>query len=86
MIIGYARVSTKEQCLDLQTQSLKDAGSQDAGISGSVANRPELEKAFKALDPGAISRECRFRHSAIDCFRPRRRSDRSWRVSSLSAA
>src|SRR5690606_38142185 len=56
MLIGYARVSTDEQNLELQLDALKRAGCrkiyQDAGVSGTVALRPGLEKAFAALRTG----------------------------------
>lgn len=54
--IGYARVSTDEQNLDLQIQALKSAGCDviytDSGISGSVRKRPGLTKALKSLRKG----------------------------------
>ena len=45
MLIGYARVSTLEQCLDLQTDGLKRAGCEKlffplAGWPGGRDNRP----------------------------------------------
>lgn len=53
--IGYARVSTAEQRLDLQLDALRAAGCDpiyaDHGIS-SIRRRPELEKALAALCPG----------------------------------
>lgn len=56
MLIGYARVSTDEQNLELQLEALKRAGCgkifQDAGISGTVAWRPGLNRAFAALGKG----------------------------------
>ncbi|WP_454011359.1 recombinase family protein [Aquamicrobium terrae] len=56
MLIGYARVSTDEQNLELQLEALKSAGCgkiyQDAGVSGTVAIRPGLKKAFAALREG----------------------------------
>lgn len=56
MLIGYARVSTDEQNLELQLDALKCAGCRkiyrDAGVSGTVALRPGLEKAFAALRTG----------------------------------
>ncbi|WP_313352860.1 recombinase family protein [Paracoccus sp. (in: a-proteobacteria)] len=56
MIIGYARVSTDDQRLDLQLSALKEAGCdrtfQDHGATGSNMDRPGLEAAIKALRPG----------------------------------
>ncbi|MBR8067861.1 recombinase family protein [Burkholderia ambifaria] len=56
MIIGYARVSTEEQNLDLQINALNRAGCveifSDQGISGSVFSRPGLEAALAKLSPG----------------------------------
>jgi DNA invertase Pin-like site-specific DNA recombinase len=56
MIIGYARVSTDDQNLDLQRDALKAAGCdivfEDAGISGSVERRPGLDKAMAAINEG----------------------------------
>lgn len=56
MLIGYARVSTEEQNLDLQLAALNSAGCdkvfQDVGISGKTAKRAGLEKASAALKPG----------------------------------
>ncbi len=56
MKIGYARVSTDEQNLDLQRDALKRAGCkrifQDQGISGIARQRPGLDEALAALKPG----------------------------------
>lgn len=58
MKIGYARVSTKEQNLDLQIDSLKKVGCKqiykDFGVSGSKANRPNLDKMLENLRPNDI--------------------------------
>lgn len=53
--IGYARVSTLEQNLDLQKNALTEAGCNTIyaeTVSGSSAQRPELEQCLKALRPG----------------------------------
>lgn len=56
--IGYARVSTQEQTLNLQRDALHVAGCQmifdDQGVSGAKANRPGLDAAFAALQPGDV--------------------------------
>lgn len=57
MEIGYARVSTGDQNLDLQTQALTAAG---AGriftdrVSGSATSRPGLDKALGTLTAGDV--------------------------------
>ena len=54
-LIGYARVSTEDQSLELQTQALKKAGClniYEEKISGAKRNRPELDMAIKDLRPG----------------------------------
>jgi DNA invertase Pin-like site-specific DNA recombinase len=54
--IGYARVSTADQTVNLQRDALKEAGCakifEDRGLSGSVASRPGLGRALAALCPG----------------------------------
>lgn len=55
MKIGYARVSTADQNLNLQTDALKEAGCQRIikdEISGSVADRPGLHELLLVLRPG----------------------------------
>ena len=58
MLIGYARVSTKEQNLDLQLDALRAAGCErtfhDKGVSGTTKTRPGLDRALKALRPGDV--------------------------------
>jgi DNA invertase Pin-like site-specific DNA recombinase len=56
MKVGYARVSTQEQNLDLQLKALKDCGKvfRDKGISGTQNNRPQLERALKHLKSGDV--------------------------------
>ena len=53
MKIGYARVSTSDQNLDLQMDALEAAGCKkiysDHGVSGAKAERPELDKALDQI-------------------------------------
>ena len=52
MLIGYARVSTQDQNLDLQREALTKAGCQklfEDIVSGTRADRPGLAKAMKML-------------------------------------
>ena len=56
-LVGYGRVSTGEQDLQLQLDALKTAGCSDVDIytdkaSGSRANRPGLDNCLAALQPG----------------------------------
>lgn len=55
MLIGYARVSTQDQNIDLQIEALTKAGCHkifDDKISGSRATRPGLAKALEMLREG----------------------------------
>jgi DNA invertase Pin-like site-specific DNA recombinase len=56
MIVGYARVSTEEQRLDLQLQALKTIGCnriyEDHGCSGYAFRRDGLDAALASLKPG----------------------------------
>jgi DNA invertase Pin-like site-specific DNA recombinase len=55
MLIGYARVSTQDQNLDLQIEALTKAGCKrvfDDKISGSRADRPGLAKVLEMLREG----------------------------------
>lgn len=56
MKIGYARVSTEEQKMDLQMEALKRAGCErvyeDHGISGKTFQRVGLDAALDALKEG----------------------------------
>lgn len=54
-LIGYARVSTQDQSLSLQTDALKKAGCfiiREEKLSGAKKDRPELDMAIKDLRPG----------------------------------
>jgi DNA invertase Pin-like site-specific DNA recombinase len=55
--IGYARVSTKDQTLDLQVDALKKAGCVKVlteVMSGAAAERPVLQKLMEQLRPGDV--------------------------------
>ena len=55
MLIGYARVSTQDQNLELQTEALQKAGCKkifEDRISGSRAERPGLAQARESLRAG----------------------------------
>lgn len=55
MLIGYARVSTFEQTLDLQQDALKKVGCEQIftdTVSGSIADRPGLHDALLYLREG----------------------------------
>ena len=58
MKIGYARVSTQEQNLDLQLKALEQAGCnkvfKDHAVSGTQRDRPQLKKALAALGDGDV--------------------------------
>jgi len=54
-LIGYARVSTEDQSLELQTRALDEAGClniYEEKLSGAKKSRPELDLAIKDLRPG----------------------------------
>jgi DNA invertase Pin-like site-specific DNA recombinase len=55
MRIGYARVSTDDQTLDLQRDALKRAKCRqiyEERASGKTTSRPELEACLKSLRKG----------------------------------
>lgn len=57
MNIGYARVSTKDQNLDLQIEALKKAGCEkiyQEKISGATKERPELNNLLEHLREGDV--------------------------------
>lgn len=55
-IIGYARVSSAEQCIDLQRTALDKAGAErifeDDGVSGAKIERPQLTAALDYVRAG----------------------------------
>ncbi|MFT4012765.1 MAG: recombinase family protein [Paracoccus sp. (in: a-proteobacteria)] len=58
MKVGYARVSTEEQNLDLQRAALRLAGCrmvfEDHAVSGATHERPGLAQAMDVLGPGDV--------------------------------
>ena len=74
MKIGYARVSTEEQNLDRQLDSLKEAGCEkifQEKITGTKKERPELDKLMEQLRRGdliIISDLTRLSRSVKDLF------------------
>lgn len=56
--VGYARVSTDDQNLDLQINALRSAGCdiifQDQGMSGLALRRPGLEETLSSLSAGDV--------------------------------
>lgn len=57
MIIGYARVSTAEQSLHAQIDSLDEAGAErvfSETVSGATAKRPELQRMLDQLRQGDV--------------------------------
>ncbi len=57
MILGYARVSTKDQNLDGQRDALLAAGAERIfadTITGTVRSRPELDRMMKELRDGDV--------------------------------
>ena len=61
-VFGYARVSTRDQSLAAQIEQLKAAGCVKIyreKVSGARADRPELAKAIRALEPGGTFIVCR---------------------------
>lgn len=57
-LVGYARVSTEEQLLDLQRDALRAVGCvevlEDRGVSGAARERPGLARALAACGPGDV--------------------------------
>lgn len=57
MILGYARVSTKDQSLDGQHDALRAVGAERVfadTITGTARNRPELDRLLKELRDGDV--------------------------------
>ena len=55
VVIGYARVSTTEQCLDRQLDALKERGAErifQEKMTGTKSSRPELDKMMLTLREG----------------------------------
>ena len=57
MILGYARVSTDDQCLDAQADAITAAGAERIfaeKISGSTRKRPQLDQLLDQIRPGDV--------------------------------
>jgi len=56
--VGYVRVSTADQSLDLQLQAMEKAGItkvfKDHGVSGTLASRPALDEALAYVREGDV--------------------------------
>ncbi len=56
--VGYARVSTEEQNLDMQLAALRESGCErifeDWGVSAIAERRPGFEAALEVLNPGDV--------------------------------
>ncbi len=56
--VGYVRVSTADQSLDLQLQAMENAGIKkvfrDHGVSGTLASRPALDDALAFVREGDV--------------------------------
>jgi len=72
MLVGYARVSTTDQSLDIQIEALKAAGCEKVfsdQLSGTTADRPQLQAALQFVREGdtlIVTRLDRFARSARD--------------------
>ncbi len=72
MIVGYARVSTTDQSLDIQDQELRAAGCERVfgeKVSGTTADRPELKACLDFVREGdvlLVTRLDRFARSSRD--------------------
>jgi len=85
MRLGYARVSTEDQSLDLQIDALRKAGCaeiyEDHGVSGVAVDRPAFAKIMRALQPGdelvvwRLDRLARSMFDLIDFLRTMRRGE-----------
>lgn len=55
-VVGYARVSTDEQNVEIQVSALRAAGAErifkDEGVSGKHASRPALDRCLRSLKTG----------------------------------
>ena len=72
MIVGYARVSTSDQSLDVQEAALRAAGAEKIfaeKLSGTTGNRPQLQAAVDFCREGdafIVTRLDRFARSSVD--------------------
>jgi DNA invertase Pin-like site-specific DNA recombinase len=70
--LGYARVSTRDQSLDLQLEALRAVGCTkvfNEKMSGARSDRPQLARLLKAVEPGdvvIVTRLDRLARSTLD--------------------
>lgn len=75
MLVGYARVSTVDQMLDVQLDQLSNAGCEKVfseRLSGTTAKRPELQACLEFMREGDVLVVCRldrFARSSSDLHR-----------------
>lgn len=71
-MVGYARVSTSEQSVDVQDAALRSAGAEKVfaeKLSGTTSNRPQLQAAVDFCRDGdtfIVTRLDRFARSSVD--------------------
>ena len=71
MQYGYARISTKDQCFNLQIDALKKSGCETIFreiAKGARQDRPELNKLLEIIKEGDLITIWKLDHFWGDCF------------------